>query len=103
MTLKDILRTLFGIRVKREPPPLDRRPLAGSNVVRDNVRIRLKHLISDEQWEWFAGHGWRVTDMRTDRRRYLCVPEKALVKLLKADRHRYGVGAGDQSLLFHCS
>jgi len=52
------------------------------------LRIRLKVPIDSEQWAWFSGLGWRTTDMRADRRRYLCVEDKALLKLLDADNEK---------------
>jgi len=84
MNLKNYLRTLLKIRVLREPLPPGPKPPVGSNIVRDRLRIRLKYPISGELWEWFAIHGWRTIDMRTNRRRYTCVPDKVLLRLLNA-------------------
>lgn len=84
MSLKNSLRTLLKIRVLREPLPPGPKPPVGSNIVRDRLRIRLKYPIASEQWEWFTMHGWRTVDMRTNRRRYTCVPDKVLLRLLNA-------------------
>ena len=84
MKLKDTLRTLMRVRVERELPPPGAKPPIGSSIVRDRLRIRLKHPINSEQWEWFVLQGWRTIDMRTNRRHYTCVPEKILGKLLEA-------------------
>jgi len=44
----------------------------------------LKYPVSDEQWEWFTQKGWRTIEMRTNRRRYVNVPDKILLKMLHA-------------------
>jgi hypothetical protein len=82
MNLKNYLRTLLKIRVTRELSPPGAMPPVGSNIVRDRIRIRLKYPVSNEQWEWFSKQGWRTVDMRTNRRRYTCVPDNVLVRLL---------------------
>jgi len=84
MGIKDSLRTLLKIRVLRELSPPGLKPPLGSNIVREKLRIRLKHPISSEQWEWFTKQGWRTVDMRTNRRRYVMVPDKVLLRLLDA-------------------
>jgi hypothetical protein len=88
MTIKNTFRTLFNIRVERALPPPGPQPTVGSSIVRGTLRIRLKVPIDSEQWAWFSGLGWRTTDMRADRRRYLCVEDKALLKLLDADNEK---------------
>jgi hypothetical protein len=85
MNVKDSLRTLLKIRVDRALLPPGPKPQIGSNIVRDAFRIRLKFPISDDQWEWFTEKGWRTIDMRTNRRRYTCVPDKVLLKLLNSN------------------
>ena len=86
MNIKNTLRTLFNIRVERTLPPSGPQPPVGSSIVRGSLRIRLKVPIDSEQWAWFSGLGWRTTDRRTDRRRYVCVHDRALLKLLDADK-----------------
>lgn len=88
MKIKNTLRTLFNIRVERALPPPGPQPTVGSSIVRGSLRIRLKVPIDNEQWEWFSKLGWRTTDMRTDRRRYMCVEDRALQKLLDADKEK---------------
>ena len=85
MKLKDTLRTLLRIRTPRTLLPPSQMPVVGSNIVRGRLRIRLKYPVSDEQWAWFTSHGWRTIDMRLERRRYICVSDNVLIKLLKAD------------------
>ncbi|HXA46860.1 MAG TPA: hypothetical protein VNW52_04465, partial [Burkholderiaceae bacterium] len=82
--IKNTIRTLLGIRVERETLPPGPKPQIGSNIVRDRLRIRLKYPVSDEQWEWFTQKGWRTIEMRTNRRRYVNVPDKILLKMLHA-------------------
>jgi hypothetical protein len=85
MKLKNSLRTLLGIRVERAPLPPGPKPQIGSNIVRGELRIRLKYPVTDEQWDWFTEKGWRTVDMRSNRRRYVSVPDKLLMKFLHAD------------------
>ncbi len=85
MYIKNAFRNLLKIRKDRALPPSGPKPPVGSNIVLDRMRIRLKHPISDEQWSWLTEHGWRTVDMRSERRRYAMVPEKGVVRLLKAD------------------
>jgi hypothetical protein len=85
MYIKNAFRNLLKIRKERALPPAGPKPPVGSNIVLDRIRIRLKQPISDEQWNWLTQHGWRTVDMRSERRRYATVPEKGVIRLLKAD------------------
>ncbi|HEY8095440.1 MAG TPA: hypothetical protein VIE65_05020 [Methylobacter sp.] len=85
MKFKDVFRTLFGIRKPRQALPLSGMPPVGSNIVLDQFRIRLKYPINTELWDWFLKSGWRVTDMRKDRRHYTIVSDKILMRLMHAD------------------
>jgi hypothetical protein len=82
--LRDKLRNIAGIRVERQLPPPTEKPPIGSNIVREKLRMRLKYPISDELWKFLTAKGWRTVDMRLNRRRYTIVPDKVLVKLMKA-------------------
>ena len=82
--LKDFLRTWLGIRKERCLAPAGPRPPVGSHIVCGRLRIYLRHPISDEQWAWLLRKGWRVIDMRTERRHYTLVSEKIAIRLLKA-------------------
>ena len=84
MKLKDLLRNLFGFRNTRQIPPTTPQPPVGSNIVLGRLRIFLKYPIDCEQWEWFTLMGWRTIDMRTNRRYYTIVPDKELLRLIKA-------------------
>ena len=83
--LRDKLRSLAGIRKERQLPPPGEKPSIGSNIVREKLRIRLKYPITDELWKFLAAKGWRAIDMRYNKRRYTVVPDKVLLKLIKAD------------------
>lgn len=85
LKLRDVIRTLAGIRTERALPPTSDKPLVGTNIVRNRLRIRLKYPISDDLWNWLSAMGWRSVDMRNNRRRYTTVPDKVLVKFIKAD------------------
>ena len=89
--IKDKLRTMAGIRVERQlPPPSNEKPPIGSNIVREKLRIRLKYPIADDLWKFLTAMGWRTIDMRYNKRRYTLVPDKVLLKLIKApelERH----------------
>lgn len=82
--LKDFLRTLLGIRKPRRIAPVSARPPAGSHIARERLRMRLRHPLTEEQWTWLQRMGWRVIDMRNERRRYTAVPDMVLNRLLKA-------------------
>lgn len=84
MKIKDLLRTLFGIRKSRQLPPLGAQPPIGSNIVREKLRVRLKYPVTPEQWNWLLRMGWRTIDMRDNRRRYTNVPDKFLMKFIKS-------------------
>jgi hypothetical protein len=83
--LKDKLRSIAGIRRERQLPPPGEKPPIGSNIVREKLRIRLKYPITDELWKFLTALGWRAIDMRHNNRRYTIVPDKVLLKLIKAD------------------
>lgn len=86
--LKDLLRTWFGIRKDRSIAPTGPRPPAGSHIVCGRLRIYLRHPITEEQWAWLQHKGWRVANMRTERRHYTLVADKIAARLLKTGPHR---------------
>ncbi len=51
----------------------------------ENLRLRLKYPIDDDFWQWLSSNGWRAMQQRNNRRRYIVVAEKTLIKLMKAD------------------
>lgn len=82
MKIIDIFRTWLGIRKPRQLLPPGKKPVVGSNVVREQARIHLKYPISNEQWARFSQLGWRVVDMRTTRRQYRKVDDSAVRALV---------------------
>lgn len=99
--IRDFFRTLLGIRKARSIPPPSDRPPTGSNIARGRLRIYLRYPITEEQWAWFLRMGWRVIDMRHERRRYTTVADKIVIRLLKAGplhrdiMHARLIAAGD--------
>jgi len=83
--LIDNTRTLVGIRKVRTPPVAGEKPSLGTSIVRDDLRIRVRHPIDDTLWTWLTDRGWRAMETRNNRRQYRLVSDKVLVKLIKAD------------------
>ena len=86
MNILNKFRNVLNIRTTRKLPPKGPKPQVGSNIVFEKLRIRLKHPITDEQWQWFTKLGWRAINMRANRRSYICVPDKILIELIEADK-----------------
>lgn len=82
MNLLHKLRSLFGIRVDRAMPPVGAKPLVGSILVRNGLKVRIRTPLDDEQWEWLGERGWRRVDMRVNRRHYEALPDQTMRKLL---------------------
>jgi hypothetical protein len=82
--IKNMLRTLFGIRRTRQRLPPGKQPMVGSNIVREQLRIHLKYPVTNEQWMWLTEIGWRTIDMRITRREYSKVDDRALRALIRA-------------------
>jgi hypothetical protein len=89
MTFLHRLRTLFNIRKQRQEPPVGTKPPVGGSLILNNVRIKIKVALDDEQWQWLTLMGWRRVDMRTNRRHYQLLSDVIMRKLLdKAERDR---------------
>jgi len=84
--MKDLIRTLFGIRKKRKSLPLSTPPYKGTVIVRQNFKIVVPQSIGSELWEWMMLCGWRVNPVRNDRRKYVTLPGDALDLLIHAER-----------------
>lgn len=84
MKLIDTIRSVLRIRVQRRAPPPGPLPQVGSSIVRDKLRIRIKHPIDAELWCWLSKKGWRKVDMRINRRNYTNVPDHVLDQLSDA-------------------
>ncbi len=84
--LKDYVRTKIGVRAQRQLAPIQGKPTLGSSIVKNRFRIRLKHPIDDELWNWLVDTGWRAMPVtNNNRRKYTIVSERAFGHLLKAD------------------
>lgn len=88
--LKDYIRTLMGVRAQRQVPPAHAKPSLGGSIVKNRFRIRLKHPIDDDMWNWLCGMGWRAMPVNNNRRKYTIVSEKAFERLIKADPAQRG-------------
>ena len=82
MNLIHKLRTFLGIRQERQMLPSGKKPQAGSTLVRNRLKLRLKAPLEDLQWDWLSEMGWRRVDMRLNRRCYEALPDRTLRKLL---------------------
>jgi hypothetical protein len=85
VNLKDQLRTLFRVRKKRRTQAPGPKPSVGGAIVRGGLKMNITHQITREQWEWLILLGWRATDVRKDRRRYINLPDNALSTLIHAN------------------
>jgi hypothetical protein len=73
------------VRVRRQVEPAHGKPSLGSSIVKDRFRIRLKHPVDDELWQWLSKLGWRAMPVYNNRRRYTVISERAFDKLVRAD------------------
>lgn len=83
--LKDRIRTMMGLRTQRQLQPAHGKPSLGASIVKDRFRIRLKHPIDDETWDWLSEKGWRAMSVNNNRRKYTIVSERSFERLLRAE------------------
>ena len=72
--IKDKLRTLLNIRVKRESPEIGTKPRMGSKITLSGMRIFVTSTPPDELWYFFSLQGWREVTFARDRRKYVDLP-----------------------------
>jgi hypothetical protein len=72
--IKDRLRTLLNIRVKREPPIIGTKPKMGSKITLGGMRMYVTSTPPDELWYFFSLQGWREIAYPRDRRKYADLP-----------------------------
>ncbi len=72
--IKDRLRTLLNIRVKREPPVIGTKPKTGSKITLGGMRMHVTSTPPDQLWYFFSLQGWREITYPRDRRKYLDLP-----------------------------
>jgi hypothetical protein len=87
--IKDTLRTLLKIRVKRETPVMGSRPRMGGKISLGPMRMYVTSNPSDELWYFFSLQGWREVSYPRDRRKYVDLPRGSfdlLARCNSADR-----------------
>ena len=72
--IKDRLRTLLHIRVKREGGTMGAKPRTNSKITLAGMRMQVTSTPVDELWYFFSLQGWREIFHLHDRRRYLDLP-----------------------------
>ncbi|MDP5240984.1 hypothetical protein Q9Q94_15690 [Uliginosibacterium sp. 31-16] len=78
------LRTLLGIRTKRQPLPITSAPRPGASIVKGDYRIKTNQPCDGELWDWLLLMGWRVSSVRNDRRGYQEMPADTITRLKAA-------------------
>jgi hypothetical protein len=72
--IKDKLRTLLNIRVKRESSVIGAKPKMGSKITLGGMRMFVTSTPPDELWYFFSLQGWREVTFPRDRRKYIDLP-----------------------------
>jgi hypothetical protein len=72
--IKDRLRTLLNIRVKRETSVIGAKPKMGSKITLGGMRMYVTSTPPDELWYFFSLQGWREITYPRDRRKYVDLP-----------------------------
>lgn len=72
--IKDKLRTLLKIRVKRETPVMGSKPRMGGKITLGGLRMYVTATPPDELWYFFSLQGWREASHPRDRRKYIDLP-----------------------------
>lgn len=83
--LIDNVRTMTGVRKVRQLSGSKEKPAAGTSIVLDNLRLRIRYPIEDELWQWLYAMGWRAMPLANNRRRYRVISERVVLKMFKAD------------------
>lgn len=83
--IKDKLRTLLNIRVKREIPGIGTKPKMGSKITLGGMRMYITSNPPDELWYFFSLQGWREITFARDRRRYVDLPRASFDLLARSN------------------
>lgn len=75
--IKDKLRTLLKIRVKRETPSMGTKPRSGGKIALGSIRMFVTSTPPDELWYFFSLQGWREANYPRDRRKYVDLPRSS--------------------------
>lgn len=82
--IKDKLRSLFNIRVKRTLPGASSKvPQEGAMLIRNDVSMVVTQECPPSIWEWLQLMGWRENRFRQDRRTYKKLPSASFARLCK--------------------
>ena len=83
-SLKNHLRTIFGVRKKRALLPRTPLPALGARIICDDVRMVVQAGFRPDLWAWLMKKGWREVTFRPDRRAYRDVPSSWVTALIDA-------------------
>lgn len=83
--IKDKLRTLLNIRVRREAPPVGTKPRMGARIVLAGMRMAVTSTPPDELWYFFSLQGWREATHPRDRRKYVDMPRSSFDLLARCN------------------
>lgn len=72
--IKDKLRTLLNIRVKRETLSMGAKPRMGGKIALGAMRMYVTSTPPDDLWYFFSLQGWREISHPRDRRKYVDLP-----------------------------
>ena len=86
--IKDRLRTLLNIRVKRESPVIGAKPKMGSKITLGGMRMFVTSTPPDQLWYFFSLQGWREITFARDRRKYVDLPRASFDLLARWLRGR---------------
>jgi hypothetical protein len=86
--MKDLVRTLLGIRKKRRALPLSAPPTEGAVIVRNDIKAIVTQPLNEELWDWMMLSGWRLNPVKNDRRHYRSLPHGAVDQLIACDKER---------------
>ena len=76
--IKDRIRTLLNIRVRRGTAPVGSKPRAGRRITLGRLRMQVTSPPTDDLWLFLALQGWREVTVARDRRRYVDLPRESL-------------------------
>jgi hypothetical protein len=101
--IKDKLRTLLNIRVKRESAIIGAKPKMGSKITMGGMRMFVTSTPPDELWYFFSLQGWREISFPRDRRKYIDLPRASFDLLARCSsserelRYRQLIAAASRS------
>ncbi len=79
--IKDKLRTLLNIRVKRERTAAGPRPRVGRRITLGRIRMIVTSDLPTDLWVYLSLQGWREVPVARDRRQYVDLPRESMEAL----------------------